>query len=176
LTEVDQVKMLACLGYENLDELLRAAVPASISNEGLACRDSLRLEAGMPLYGQELTRDVTPFEAGLGRVVALDKEITFVGQDALRRRQQDGLRSKLIGLSSEGRRSPRSGYAVLDPKTDDVIGEVTSGIPSPTLGHPIAMAYVPAEHSEPGTELAVDIRGRTEQATVVDLPFYRRSY
>jgi aminomethyltransferase len=155
-------------------QLTVAGEPHAIIPAGLACRDSLRLEAGMPLYGQELTLDLTPFEAGLGRVVALDKGTPFVGQAALRARKEHGLTRTLVGLSAPGRRSPRTGHHVIDPITEMAIGVVTSGIPSPTLGHAIAMAYVPVTHSQPGTELAVDIRGRSEAVTVVELPFYRR--
>lgn len=141
---------------------------------GLACRDTLRLEAGMPLYGQELTRTVTPFEAGLGRVIAFEKEGGFVGEDALSKRRDEGTKSTLVGLVSSGSRIPRAGYAVHDPATGKVVGEVTSGAPSPTLGHPIAIAYVPIELQEPGTRLAVDIRGTREDVEIVALPFYRR--
>ncbi|MEU8007423.1 glycine cleavage system aminomethyltransferase GcvT [Catellatospora sp. NPDC049111] len=139
---------------------------------GLACRDTLRLEAGMPLYGHELTAERTPFEAGLGRVVVLDKP--FVGRDALVARAETGPAELLVGLLPAGRRAPRAGYDVLDPDTGVRIGTVTSGAPSPTLGRPIAMAYVPADRAAVGTVLAVDIRGSRDTVTVVDLPFYRR--
>ncbi|MGW0664404.1 glycine cleavage system aminomethyltransferase GcvT [Streptodolium elevatio] len=141
---------------------------------GLSCRDTLRLEAGMPLYGHELTTSVTPYEANLGRVVRLDKPEDFVGRDALAAREKEGPRATLVGLRSPGRRVPRAGYAVLDPATKQPVGEVTSGAPSPTLGAPIAMAYVPLEHAEPGTRLAIDIRGTAEPVEVVALPFYKR--
>jgi len=154
-------------------ELQRAGTPYGLTPCGLACRDTLRLEAGMPLYGNELSRDLTPFEAGLGRVVAFSKEADFAGRDALARRRDAGVQRILVGLTSTGRRSPRSGYAVLDP-AGRPIGTVTSGAPSPTLGHPIAMAYVETAYQEPGTTLQVDIRGTHEEVTVVPLPFYRR--
>ncbi|MEV8511896.1 glycine cleavage system aminomethyltransferase GcvT [Dactylosporangium sp. NPDC051484] len=141
---------------------------------GLACRDTLRLEAGMPLYGQELTVRTTPFEAGLGRVVAFGKPGGFVGEAALAARRDEGPARVLVGLTSTGRRAPRTGYAVLDPDTGERIGEITSGALSPTLGHPVAMAYLPPDRNEPGTEVLVDIRGSKQQATVVQLPFYRR--
>jgi aminomethyltransferase len=141
---------------------------------GLACRDTLRLEAGMPLYGQELTVRTTPFHAGLGRVVALDKP-DFVGAGPLRRIAAEGTSSVLTGLITSGRRAPRRGHAVLDPVSGDRVGEITSGAPSPTLGHPIAMAYVPPVFAAPGTRLVVDVRGTREDAEVVALPFYRRS-
>ena len=140
---------------------------------GLACRDTLRLEAGMPLYGNELTADMTPFDAGLGRVVKFDKPGDFVGRDALERRKDEGTGRVLVGLRGEGRRAARHGYPVLDAD-GTAVGEVTSGVLSPTLGHPIAMAYVPAELAEPGTKLAVDVRGSAQPVEVVALPFYKR--
>jgi aminomethyltransferase len=142
---------------------------------GLACRDTLRLEAGMPLYGHELSRTVSPFDAGLGRVVAFGKDGGFVGEQALAERRDAEATRILVGLVSSGRRSPRSGYTVVDPATGKDVGVVTSGAPSPTLGHPIAIAYVPPALQEPGTELAVDIRGTLEEVEVVALPFYRRA-
>ncbi len=137
---------------------------------GLSARDTLRLEAGMPLYGNELTADTTPFDAGLGRVVKFDKPGDFVGRAALSGRTAPGRR--LVGLVARGRRVPRHGYPVTCE--GEVVGEVTSGAPSQTLGKPIAMAYVAADALEKGG-LAVDIRGSHEPVDVVDLPFYRRS-
>ncbi len=151
-----------------------ALAGAGATPAGLACRDTLRLEAGMPLYGQELTVRTTPFHAGLGRVVALDKA-DFVGADALRRVAAEGTATVLTGLITNGRRAPRRGHPVLDPVSGERLGEVTSGAPSPTLGHPIAMAYVPPVFAKPGTRLVVDVRGTHEDAEVVALPFYRRS-
>ncbi|WP_418058695.1 glycine cleavage system aminomethyltransferase GcvT [Pimelobacter simplex] len=142
---------------------------------GLACRDTLRLEAGMPLYGHELDRATTPFEANLGRVVVLDKPEGFVGDAALARRKEEGPQRVLVGLVSSGRRSPRAGYPVHDPATGAEVGIVTSGSPSPTLEKPIAMAYVPPALAEPGTRLAVSLRGTLEDAEVVALPFYTRT-
>jgi len=139
---------------------------------GLACRDTLRLEAGMPLYGHELSREVTPYAANLGRVVALKKP-EFVGRHALADRAEKGEPRRLVGLASQGRRPPRAGYPVHD-EAGAVIGEVTSGGPSPTLGHPIAMAYLDTDHTEPEHQVAIDIRGSSEPARVVPLPFYRR--
>jgi aminomethyltransferase len=141
---------------------------------GLACRDTLRLEAGMPLYGQELTVHTTPFEAGLGQVVAFGKPGGFVGEAALAASRAEGPTRVLVGLASTGRRAPRTGYPVLDPDTAEYIGDVTSGALSPTLGYPVAMAYLPADRSKPGTKVLVDIRGSRAEATVVPLPFYRR--
>ncbi|MDI1464028.1 glycine cleavage system aminomethyltransferase GcvT [Catellatospora sp. KI3] len=150
-----------------------AGTPHGLVPAGLACRDTLRLEAGMPLYGNELTARVSPYEAGLGRVVALDKP-DFVGRAALAARREQAT-EVLVGLVSGGRRAPRHDYAVLDPDTGARVGTVTSGAPSPTLGRPIAMAYVAADRSATGTVLAVDVRGSRETVTVVELPFYRRT-
>ncbi len=147
---------------------------------GLAARDSLRLEAGMPLYGNELGRDVTPYDAGLGRVVKLDKPGDFVGRAALAERAQAGPARVLVGLAGKTRRVPRHGYSVL--WNGEPCGTVTSGAPSPTIGRPIAMAYVTAKmaaeaRSATGAgdgRLAVDIRGSAEPAELVPLPFYKR--
>ncbi|WP_309074258.1 glycine cleavage system aminomethyltransferase GcvT [Paenarthrobacter sp.] len=143
---------------------------------GLAARDSLRLEAGMPLYGNELSRHVNAYAAGLGPVVSLAKESNFIGRDALTAIKAAGVGStlgqKLVGLKGAGRRAARAHYSVL--KDGSLIGEVTSGQPSPTLGYPIALAYVDVEHSEPGTIVDVDLRGKAEPFEVVGLPFYKR--
>lgn len=143
---------------------------------GLASRDSLRLEAGMPLYGNELSREGNPFAAGLGPVVSLAKESDFVGRAALEALKAEGAGStsgrKLVGLKGLGRRAGRSHYPVL--KDGVVVGEVTSGQPSPTLGYPVALAYVDVEHAELGTALDVDLRGKAEPFEVVALPFYKR--
>jgi aminomethyltransferase len=146
--------------------------PAGLIPAGLSCRDTLRLEAGMPLYGNELSRSGTPYEAGLGRVVRLDKASDFIGRAALAQRSVAPLRT-LVGLRGLSRRVPRHGFAVLDA-TGAVIGEITSGAPSPTLGYPIAMAYLDARHADVA-EVAIDIRGSAEPAQVVALPFYKRA-
>jgi aminomethyltransferase len=157
--------------------LSRAGAADGLVPAGLAARDTLRLEAGMPLYGNELGPDVTPFDAGLGRVVKLDKPGDFVGRAALAERAQAAPRRVLVGLAGQSRRVPRHGYEVL---WDTVpCGQVTSGAPSPTLGVPIAMAYIEpdvARQAEQDADhrLAVDVRGRAEPAELVPLPFYRR--
>ncbi|MGH3521068.1 MAG: glycine cleavage system aminomethyltransferase GcvT [Haloechinothrix sp.] len=147
--------------------------PHGLLPAGLACRDTLRLEAGMPLYGNELHIGVTPFEVGLGRVVKFDKPATFVGRAALAARQAAESGQVLVGLAGNGRRAARHGYPVLDGDTQ--VGVVTSGALSPTLGRPIAMASVPQALSEIGTALTVDIRGRREPVEVTRIPFYSRS-
>ena len=159
------------------DALLEAGAGHGLIPAGLACRDSLRLEAGMPLYGNELSRDGNPYAAGLGPVVSLAKESDFIGKAMLGELKALGAGTtsgrKLVGLKGLGRRAGRSHYPVL--KDGNVVGEVTSGQPSPTLGYPIAMAYVDVEHAEPGTALDIDLRGKAEPFEVVALPFYKRS-
>lgn len=145
----------------------------NISPCGLACRDTLRLEAGMPLYGHELTTDTVPAQAGLGRVIAFKTKGDFVGRDALEGKDFSQRRT-LVGLKAEGRRAGRAGYALTD-KDGKEIGEITSGALAPTLGYPIAMAYVDPEFTAEGTEVDIDVRGKKLPATVVPLPFYSRS-
>ncbi|BCW73569.1 glycine cleavage system aminomethyltransferase GcvT [Arthrobacter sp. NicSoilB8] len=156
--------------------LIAVAGDGELTPAGLASRDSLRLEAGMPLYGNELSLEGNPFAAGLGPVVSLAKESNFVGKEALTAIKAVGVGSsiglKLVGLKGTGRRAARAHYSVL--KNGSLIGEVTSGQPSPTLGYPVALAYVDVEHSEPGTIVDVDLRGKTEPFEVVALPFYKR--
>lgn len=151
--------------------LMKAGEPLGLIPAGLASRDTLRLEAGMPLYGHELSRDILPAQAGLARVVHFTKEGDFVGRAAAEAGPAEGARV-LVGLTSEGRRAGRAGYAVVDG--DTVVGEITSGALSPTLGHPIAMGFVDPQYSEPGTVLDIDVRGSKIPATVTALPFYKR--
>ncbi|MDQ0120088.1 glycine cleavage system aminomethyltransferase GcvT [Pseudarthrobacter sp902506025] len=157
--------------------LVAIADDGELTPAGLASRDSLRLEAGMPLYGNELSLQGDPFAAGLGPVVALSKEGDFVGKAALVSMKEAGAGTtsgrRLVGLKGKGRRAGRAHYPVL--KDGATVGEVTSGQPSPTLGYPIAMAYVDVEYSAPGTALDIDLRGKAEPFEVVDLPFYRRA-
>jgi aminomethyltransferase len=140
---------------------------------GLGARDTLRLEAGMPLYGNELDTTTTPYDAGLGRVVKLDKGVDFVGRAALERAAADGPKRRLVGLTVEGRGIARHGYPV--HSGDRRTGVVTSGTQSPTLGVPIAMAYVAPSDAEPGTMVDIEVRDTRVPARVVPLPFYRRS-
>lgn len=152
---------------EVADKLLElGAVPC-----GLGCRDTLRLEAAMPLYGHELSESIDPYTAGLSFAVDL-KERNFPGHSALVELSRRGDLARRVGLSMVGKRVPREQCVVL---RDGVpVGQVTSGTFSPTLERPIAMAYVSPENSAEGTRLSVDIRGKPEEATVVKLPFYSR--
>ena len=155
------------------DILLAAGAPSGLVPVGLGARDTLRLEAGMPLYGNELDRFTTPFEAGLGRVVKLARAGDFVGRDALARAAEAGPRRLLVGLMVRGRGIARHGYPVW--AGDRRTGAVTSGTQSPTLGVPIAMAYVAPGDAVTGTMLEVEIRDTRAVAEVVPLPFYSRA-
>ena len=163
--------------------LVTAGAQHGLQPAGLASRDTLRLEAGMPLYGHELGLDTLPVQAGLGRVVSLAKEGNFVGRRAIEAGPAEGARV-LVGLASDGKRAGRAGYAVYAPDRDAPdrdrpdqrpVGTVTSGALSPTLGYPIAMAYVDPSSATEGTELFIDVRGTRVPASVVTLPFYKRS-
>ncbi len=160
-------------GGELWDALLRAGAPAGMIPCGLGARDTLRLEAGMPLYGNELDTSTNPYEAGLGRVVKLDKPGDFVGREAFERVARDGISRRLAALIVRGRGIARHGYPVFAGERRT--GVVTSGTQSPTLGQPIAMAYVAPADAEPGTIVEVGIRDQRVAAEVVTLPFYRRA-
>ena len=153
------------------DALLAAGASLGIRPCGLGSRDTLRLEAGMPLYGNELDRTVNPFEANLGRVVKLEKG-EFVGRAALASVQQSGPRRKLVGLVMRDNAIARHGYPVLVEGQE--AGVVTSGTASPTLDQRIAMAYLPAQAAAVGEEVEVVVRDRPYRAEQVKLPFYKR--
>lgn len=153
--------------------LLVAGADFDLMPAGLACRDSLRLEAGMPLYCKELDLHVNPFEVGLGPVVSFAKSENFVGRAALEPLREQTPQRVLVGLQGTGRRAGRNGYPVRDAAGNE-IGVITSGQPSPTLGYPVAMAFVQPEFAAEGTELSIDLRGKLEPAVVVPLPFYKR--
>jgi aminomethyltransferase len=160
---------------EQVWDALAKAGGSSVVPAGLAARDTLRLEAGMPLYGNELGRDVSPYEAGLGKVVRLDKPGDFVGREALATiaasaQAGTGPGRELTGLIGRSRRIPRHGYPVLLDGAR--VGIVTSGAPSPTLAVPIAIAFVESGAKGP---FFIDVRGRLEPADRAELPFYRRS-
>ena len=140
---------------------------------GLGARDTLRLEAGLALHGNDIDPTTTPLEASLDRFVALDQDSgDFVGKEALLRQREGGLRRRLVGFTMQEKALPRHGYAILTGERQ--IGTVTSGGYSPTLDRGIGMGYVPVEHAAPGTTLEIDLRGRSSPAQVVPLPFYKR--
>jgi aminomethyltransferase len=156
------------------DTLLEAGTPRGLVPAGLGARDTLRLEAGMPLYGNELNRDTTPFEAGLGRLVSFAKPGDFVGRAALEH-AKDHPRKALVGLKLTDRGIARIGYPVYLPAATVACGSITSGTASPTLGHAIAMSYVPVDKTAIGGAIEVGIRDQRAGAEVVPMPFYKRS-
>jgi aminomethyltransferase len=151
-------------------ELWQAVADAGATLCGLGARDTLRLEAGMPLYGNELDRQTTPAEAGLG--FAINKHGGFIGAERVLAQLRDGPARRLVGLRVLDKRVPRSHYPVLVDGRQ--VGQITSGTLSPTLGQAIGMAYVESRYAEPGTAVTVDIRGTACSALVVALPFYKR--
>ncbi|HWA98436.1 MAG TPA: glycine cleavage T C-terminal barrel domain-containing protein, partial [Pirellulales bacterium] len=147
-------------------DIWQRLIDAGAVAAGLGARDTLRLEAAMPLYGHELSETINPFTAGLGFAVNLEGR-TFPGCETLRLVKSQGPEMVRVGLTLEGKRVAREGDTLER-------GQITSGTFSPTLGKPIAMAYVPPRDAAPGSRLSVNIRGRAETATVVPLPFYKR--
>jgi aminomethyltransferase len=145
------------------------AIDAGIPPVGLGARDTLRTEAAMPLYGNDLDEATTPLEAGLGFAVDLEKSPPFIGQEALKAAPPA---RRLTGMVLDSKRSPRPGYEVFIDGAS--AGRVSSGTFSPTLGKSIALAYLARDGAAPGTAIEVDVRGRREKGAVVSLPFYRR--
>ncbi|KAB8330350.1 glycine cleavage system aminomethyltransferase GcvT [Scytonema tolypothrichoides VB-61278] len=152
-------------------ELWRSLLNAGVIPCGLGARDTLRLEAAMALYGQDIDDTTTPLEAGLGWLVHLDTKGDFIGRSVLEQQKATGVQRRLVGLQMPGRNIARHGYQVLS--TGVVVGEVTSGTLSPTLGYPVALAYVPTELATVNQQLEVEIRGKAYPAVVVKRPFYR---
>jgi aminomethyltransferase len=152
--------------------LLAATTAAGGSAAGLASRDTLRLEAGMALYGHELSKATNPYQAGLGKLVKLGRN--FVGHAALQQVSERSTDQVLVGLKGSTRRAARPGYTIHQSCVGAAVGTVTSGALSPTLGYPIALAYLDAALAEPGTVVKVDVRGNSEQFEVTPTPFYRR--
>jgi aminomethyltransferase len=139
---------------------------------GLGARDTLRFEARLPLYGQELNESISPLEAGLGFVVKVEKQVPFIGQEALKKQKEEGIPRKLVGLEMIERGIPRSHYPVYVGEVQ--IGEITTGTQSPTLKKNVGLALIRKEYSELGTEVDVEIRGKRVKAKVVATPFYKR--
>lgn len=153
------------------DAALTAGRPVGMLPAGLGARDTLRLEAGMPLYGNDIDETTTPFEVGIGRTVAFQKP-EFIGRSALWRQSQEGVRRRLIGFVMEEPGVARPGCALA--RHGQPVGQVTSGTYSPTLARNIGLGYAAVEASAPGTALSVVIRERPTKAAVVKLPFYTR--
>jgi aminomethyltransferase len=154
-------------------EILTAGDSEGVLPCGLGARDTLRFEATLALYGQELSPNISPLEAGIGFAVKLNKEADFIGKEALIKQKAEGLTRKLVGIEMIERGIPRHGYQVF--YGDQQIGEVTTGTQSPTLKKNIGLALVQTEYSQLGQEVEVDIRGKRLKAKVVPTPFYKRT-
>lgn len=161
------------VGAGMVNDIWQRLIDAGAAPAGLGCRDTLRLEAGMPLYGHELSEEVNPFQAGLGFAVDLT-DAKFPGVAVLEQAKHDLTQPVRVGLQLAGKRVPREDYPILSSDDQRQIGFVTSGTFSPTLERPIAMGYVERAFAAPGSATLIDIRGRHEPAQVVKLPFYKR--
>lgn len=155
------------------EAMMTAGKPLGLIPIGLGARDTLRFEACMPLYGQELDAERTPLEAGLGRFVSFDKG-DYIGREALWAQKEKGLQRKLVGIEMVGRGIPRHGYPVLDGEGKKEIGYVTTGSYCPSLERNLGCAYVPTAMAQVGQKLSVGIRGKAVEAVVVKKPFYKR--
>jgi aminomethyltransferase len=154
--------------------IMEAGAAFGITPAGLGCRDTLRLEARLSLYGNDIDETTNPLEAGLGWIVKLDKSSDFIGKAALIKIKQQGLARKMAGFEMTGRGIARHGYPLLDMQGKSV-GTCTSGSPSPTLGKNIGLGYLPTELTKIGTTFKVDCRGKAVDAIVVKVPFYKRA-
>lgn len=155
------------------DKLLETGAPEGLVPCGLGARDTLRFESKLPLYGQELSEEITPIEAGIGFAVKVDKEIPCIGNDVLKEQKTNGAPRKLVGIEMIDRGIPRTHYPVY--LGDEAIGEVTTGTQSPTLKKNVGLALIKSEHAALGTELEVEIRGKRLKAKIVATPFYKRN-
>ena len=155
-------------------ELWKLLLEAGVTPCGLGCRDTLRFEAGLPLDGDELADDITPLEAGLGMFVKLDKD--FIGRDRLATQKAEGPARKVVGLEVDGMAIPRHGYEVLDASGNEVIGHVTTGYRSITLGKNLAMALIDASHAALGSDVMVRVRRKVFPAKVIKKRFYTPNY
>ncbi len=164
----------AAKGPAIYEAIMEAGQEYDIKPAGLGCRDTLRFEASMPLYGQELDENHGPLMVGLGKFVAFDKGTYFVGSKALMEQREKGLPAKLVGLEMIDRGVPRTGYKVFDETGEKELGYITTGSFAPSLEKYLAMAFVPVENSQVGTSLTVEIRGKKAKAKIVKMPFYRR--
>lgn len=153
-------------------ELLKRGEPLGISPIGLGARDTLRFEAGLPLYGHELSPEITPLEAGLGIFVDLKSGKDFIGKEALLRQKEEGLKRKKVGIEMIDRGIPREGYII--KKDEQEIGFVTSGSHSPTLGKSLGMALIAVDQAQVGNTISIMIRNKPCQAIITKTPFYSR--
>ena len=156
------------------ETLIAEGAAEGVRAAGLGARDTLRLEAGMPLYGHELNEELTPYDADLGFAVSRNDH-DFVGREAVFAAEEDASRRIRVGFKVDGKRPAREGGTVYLAGGDRELGMITSGTTSPTLGYPIAMGYVARDHAATGTHVEIDVRGKRVAAVIVDLPFYKRS-
>ncbi len=168
-----EIYMAPAAGPPIWEALMDGGRSRGLTPIGLGARDTLRLEMKMALYGNDITEETTPLEAGLGWVVKLDRG-DFIGRDALVSQKEAGLERRLVAFELTDRGVPRHGYPVLID--GEAAGTVTSGVMSPSLGKPIGLAYVPRGYWKPGRTFQVDIRGKEKNAVVVKPPFYQRDY
>lgn len=155
------------------EAILEAGKEEGVLPCGLGARDTLRFEAALPLYGQELSKDITPIEAGLGFAVKTDKDADFIGKNVLKKQKEEGTARKLAGIEMMDKGIPRHGYKVF--ANGEEIGFVTTGTQSPTLKKNIGLALIKSEFAEVNTEVEVEIRGKRLRAKVVATPFYKRA-
>ncbi len=154
-------------------EWFKKFIAAGAEPCGLGCRDSLRLEVGFPLNGSDLSEDITPLESGLGFFVSLDSA-DFLGKEILVKQKADGLKRKLVGIQYTGKGAPPRAHYAVESAQGEVIGELTSGVFSPSLKSGIGMAYLPIDHTKIGTDVCIEVRGKRFPAKVVKKPFYKK--
>ena len=159
---------------ETAKSIWRNLIATGVTPCGLGARDTLRLEAAMHLYGNDINIDTTPFEAGLGWLVHLEMPNNFIGRKALEKQAENGTKKRLIGIKVRDKGIARKGYKI--SYNNEKVGIVTSGTWSPTLKEPIALAYVPSEIAKVNTQLEIEIRGKKHPAIIVKKPFYRKSF
>ncbi|MCA0970105.1 glycine cleavage system aminomethyltransferase GcvT [Halobacillus litoralis] len=167
-----EIYLPAAAGPDLWQAILKAGEAYGVRPVGLGARDTLRFEANLALYGQELSKDITPIEAGVGFAVKVNKEEGFIGKSVLKRQKEEGPSRKLVGIEMIDKGIPRTHYEVLDG--ENVIGFVTTGTQSPTLGKNVGLALVDTDYTKEGTEVTVQVRKRRLQAKVVPTPFYKR--
>lgn len=182
-TLLDQPAFIARTGYTGEDgfevmlapemavKLWQSLLNSGVTPCGLGARDTLRLEAALALYGQDIDETTTPLEAGLGWLVHLESKGDFIGRSILEQQKLQGVNRRLVGLQMQGRHIARHGYPVVS--NGEIVGEITSGTLAPTLGIAIALAYVPTPLAKIGQKLDVEIRGKTYPGMIVKKPFYR---
>lgn len=156
------------------NELLRIGEEEGIMPVGLGARDTLRLEMGFCLYGNDINDDTSPIAAGLGWITKTKKEADFFSKEIFRKERKEGTKNRLVAFKVDDRRVPRNGYEIVD-EDENIIGTVTSGTLSPSLEVPIGLGYVETAFKEPGTKIGIKVRNKILAATIVKLPFYKKS-